>query len=120
MNKFRLTEIKGWIYVYMANDMEDLPTFPEFPEFLLREQYVRVPMKLPTPRTSPVPRSPCFGDGWYESVPLLPGPRAFGENEFDCYISPKTMFRQRLNSLPLEGSITESELGSGASELKFS
>ena len=92
--------------------MDDLPVFPEFPEFLLREQYMRVPMKLPTPRTSPIPRSPCFGDGWYDSVPMVPAPQLFGENEFECYVSPKTVFRQRINSLPLEGSITESQQGS--------
>lgn len=93
--------------------MDDLPVFPDFPEFLLREpaHIIRVQRKLPTPRMSPVPRmSPCFGDGWYDSLPVIPGPvyDIPDDDVYDCFISPKRVFRDRLNSLPMEDSISES------------
>lgn len=112
--------------------MDDLPVFPDFPEFLLCEptsttraspqchvihkpnaRIIRVQRKLPTPRTSPIPRmSPSFGDGWYDNLPVIPGPVAFSDmsdNEvMDCFVSPKKLFRERINSLPMEDSIIES------------
>ena len=97
--------------------MDDLPVFPDFPDFLLREQFVRVPRRTPsqTPRTSPLPRtSPAFGSGWFsDSIPVIPGPvlNLRDDEVYDCFISPKTMFRKRNNSLPLEDMISGGHKG---------
>ncbi|KAL4227688.1 hypothetical protein ACF0H5_013123 [Mactra antiquata] len=114
--------------------MDDLPVFPDFPEFLLCEptgisvsraqpkqchvihkpnaRIIRVQRKLPTPRTSPVPRtSPSFGDGWYDNLPIIPGPVSFSDmvddEIMDCFVSPKKLFRERINSLTMEDCIEE-------------
>ncbi|KAH3829612.1 hypothetical protein DPMN_102926 [Dreissena polymorpha] len=92
--------------------MDDLPVFPDFPEFLLREQYSHLPRRTPTqtPRASPMPRtSPSFSYGWYEGFPVIPGPvfDLRDDEVYDCYISPKTLFRSRINSLTLDDAIRE-------------
>lgn len=92
--------------------MDDLPVFPDFPEFLFREpaRVLRIQRKLPTPRMSPIPRSsPSFGDDWYDSLSVIPGPVFDLQDDeiYDCFISPKRAFRERLNSLPMEDMIFE-------------